>query len=230
MIISILTLFPEILNSPFGFSIVKRAQEKKLLKINLINIRDFGLGKYKAVDDRPYGGGEGMILRVDVLAPAIESVSMPRKKERIILLDPKGKIFNQKTARRLLRFEHLILICGHYEGIDERVNKFVDETISIGEYVLTGGEIPAAVIVDCLTRLIPRVLSKKEAVACESFSSLATTMEFPQYTRPPQYQGLKVPSVLLSGNHQKITSFRKKEAQKLDQRRAKLLKNINLPG
>lgn len=227
MLITILTLFPEVFKDIFSSSILGRAQKKGLVDIRYINIRDFATDTHRSVDDKPYGGGVGMVMRIDVLEKAIESTkasktpqgwpkdspgveeSRSKYKEKIVLLDPKGKLFNQATARRYSKLDHLILICGHYEGIDERIVNFVDERISIGKYVLTGGEIPAMVITDSVVRLIPQVLSKKEATLFESFSR-KNLLEYPQYTRPENYKGYKVPKVLLSGNHQKIKDWRKK--------------------
>ena len=210
MKISILTLFPEMFAGPFDHSIIKRAREKKLVDIELVNIRDFGIGKHKLVDDTPYGGGAGMIIRVDVIDKTLQNVKC---KGRIILLDPRGETFTQKKAKELAKFDHLILIAGHYEGIDERVKQYlVDEVISIGDYVLTGGEIPAMVVTDAVVRLIPGVI-KKESIATESFSK-PKALEYPQYTKPRVYEKYKVPEILLSGNHQAIERWRKNEALK----------------
>lgn len=238
---------------PLNCSIIKRAKERKLVDIEISNIRDFALDKHKTVDDRPYGGGVGMVMRVDVIDRAMSNVKCPacaeasagrqmsNVKERTVLLNPKGKLFDQKTARRFSKLEHLILICGHYEGVDERVRKFIDEEISIGDYILTGGEIPAMVIVDSIVRLIPRVLTKEEATRLESFSPYPpvaspprptspgrssggragdgrrayTLLEYPQYTRPPIYKNLRVPKILLSGNHEKIKKWRQKIGERL---------------
>ncbi len=214
MKITVLTLFPEMFSGPFDLSIVGRAKSQKKLEIDFVNLRDFGLGKYRAVDDHPYGGGVGMVMRVDVLDRAIQSSRLrqgfggqAKLREKIVLLDPKGKKFDQGMARRFSKLDHLILVCGHYEGIDERVKKIVNEVVSIGDYVLTGGEIPAMVMVDSVTRLLPGVLAKKEATKNESFSK-AFTLEHPQYTRPEKYQNMAVPKVLLSGNHKKIEEWR----------------------
>jgi len=212
--ITILTLFPQVFTQYFSSSIIGRAQKQGLVTIKLVNIRDFASNKHKNVDDKPYGGGVGMIMRVDVVEKAIADVKKnqdPRYKERVVLLDPAGKLFNQIIAQRYSTLDHLILVCGHYEGIDGRVSHFVDESISIGKYVLTGGEIPAMVISDALVRLIPGVLSKKEAIIFESYSD-GKTIEYPQYTRPRTYKGLKVPTILLSGNHKKIQAWRLKQA------------------
>lgn len=214
MVISILTLFPQIFKTYISTSIIGRAQKKNLVNIQLINIRDFAYDSHKSVDDRPYGGGVGMILRVDILEQAISRTRLrqqngyPKVKEKVILLDPRGKIFQQSIARKYTKIDHLILICGHYEGIDARLENFTDETISIGKYVLTGGELPALVIADSVTRLIPGVLSKKEATTLESFSS-SKSLEPSQYTRPRVYKGFKVPEVLLSGNHKEINDWHK---------------------
>lgn len=210
MTISILTLFPDMFAGPFDHSIIKHAQEKGIVTITFINIRDFATDKYKSVDDHPYGGGLGMIMRVDIIDRAIQ-----KQKGRIILLDPRGTTFTQQKARELSALDHLILVCGHYEGVDARVTSLVDETISIGDYVLTGGELPAMVITDSIVRLLPDVL-KEEATSSESFSIHPPSstfhspiLEYPQYTRPEEYKGMRVPDVLLSGNHKKIEEWRK---------------------
>lgn len=198
---------------PFSESIIKRAIEKKQVDIRIVNIRDFGLGTHKLVDDTPYGGGKGMVLRVDVLAKAIEEVkkNFTKKDQKVVLLSPQGKTFKQNAAKRFSKLKHLILVCGHYEGVDARVDNFVDEKISIGDFIVTGGEIPAMLIVDSTVRLIKGVL-KKGVTTEESFSKL---LEYPQYTKPSLFKNLKVPPVLLSGNHKKIADYREKEAQKL---------------
>ena len=223
MKIDILTLFPNMFAGPFSESIIKRAIDRKKAKINIVNIRDFTKDKHKTVDDRPYGGGVGMVMKVDVLDRTLYSLKSKAKSQnsKVILLTPQGKTFNQKTAQRLSKLNHLILICGHYEGFDERIRKLVDEEISIGDYVLTGGEIPAMVLIDSIVRLIPGVLKKEEAVVIESFSKMdgKAVLEFPQYTRPDEYKGMKVPKILLSGNHKKIQEWRKKEAIKRTKKR-----------
>lgn len=200
---------------PFSESILKRATDKKLVSIKIVDIRDFGLGKHKSVDDTAYGGGVGMLLRVDVVKSAIDSVydnKLSQKEQKIILLSAGGRKFDQKKAKGFSRLKHLILVCGHYEGVDSRIRNFVSEEISIGDYVLTGGELPSMVIVDSVTRLIPGVL-KENATKFESFSD--NLLEYPQYTKPQVFQGHKVPSILLSGNHAKIAEWRRKEAEKL---------------
>lgn len=225
MKISIVTLFPEMFSGPFEYSILKRAKDAKKISIEFINIRDFGIGKHKIVDDKPYGGGAGMILRIDVIEKAIKSAKCDLKikgkkcKEKIILLDPKGQLLDQEKVRNLASLDHLILICGHYEGIDERVRKAVDEEISIGDYILTGGELPAMIITDAVSRLISGVLKKKIATDEESFSQAESLLEYPQYTRPEAFQGEKVPSILLSGDHKKILEWKKNEALKLTKKK-----------
>ncbi len=235
MKITVLTLFPEILRVVLSSSIIGRAQKNKLLELSLVNIRDFATDKHKSVDDKPYGGGVGMIMRIDVVERAISNSkinikNVPRSgihdaavahkftnnigtkiKEKVVLLDPKGKLFNQTTARKYTRFDHIILVCGHYEGIDSRILHFVDESISIGPYILTGGEIPAMTIVDSVTRLLPGVLSKKEATINESYSK-KNVFEYPQYTRPDEYKGFSVPKILLSGNHEQIKKWKEKSS------------------
>lgn len=209
MRISILTLFPEMFSGPFDYSIVKKTKEKKLIKINFVNIRDFGIGRHKIVDDKPYGGGHGMILRADVLGKAIEQTkdkNLGASEQKVILLDPHGKTFNQKKALELAKLQHLILVCGHYEGVDERIRKFIDEELSIGDFIVTGGEIPAMLVTDAVTRLLKGAL-KEGVTSSESFSEL---LEYPQYTKPDVFNNLRVPPILLSGNHGKIKLWREK--------------------
>lgn len=196
-------------SGPFDHSIVKNAKEKKLVELNFVNIRDFGVGPHKVVDDKPYGGGHGMILRVDVLEKAIAQTkdkNLSPDEQKVILLSPIGKTFNQKKALELAALKHLILVCGHYEGFDERIKKFIDEELSIGDFIVTGGEIPAMLVADAVTRLIRGVL-KEGVTSAESFSEF---LEYPQYTKPNSYKGLPVPSILLSGNHGKIKMWRDK--------------------
>lgn len=209
MKISILTLFPEMFVGPFDHSIVKNAKEEKLVKVNFVNIRKFGKGRHKVVDDKPYGGGHGMILRVDVLEKAITKTkgeNPDASGQKVVLLSPHGKTFNQKKALELANLKHLILVCGHYEGVDERVKKFIDEELSIGDFIVTGGEIPAMLITDAVIRLIKGVL-KDGVTSAESFSKL---LEYPQYTKPNTYKNFRVPPILLSGNHRKIKLWRDK--------------------
>lgn len=213
MTVDIITLFPEMFAGPFNQSIVKRAQDKNLVKINLHNLRDFAIDERGSVDDRPYGGGVGMVLRIEPIFDAIKKIkdSGQARMTKTVLLDPRGKQFTQEKAREWSKLENLVLICGHYEGIDERVKNLIDESISIGNYVLTGGEIPAMVITDAVTRLLPGVLSKEEATQIESFSD-RNILEYPQYTRPEEFNGWKVPEILLSGNHEEIKKWRKQKS------------------
>lgn len=201
---------------PFDHSIIKMAQTKKLVEINFVDIRNFGIGKHKMVDDKPYGGGVGMILKVDVLKKAIDSVVSPKltkTEQKIILLSASGKRYNQKFARSFSKLRHLIIICGHYEGVDARIEEFIDGEISIGDYILTGGEIPAMVLTDSVTRLIEGVL-KKTATDAESFSGKDFKLEHSQYTRPSKFKGLIAPEILLSGNHKNIEEWKEKDALK----------------
>ena len=236
MKIDILTLFPEMFKGPFDESIVKRAVDKKLVEIDIHNLRKWTKDKHRTVDDRPFGGGVGMVMMVEPIDLALQDLKSETKtlkpsNSQTLLLSPRGKLFNQKTAQSLSRLQHLTLICGHYEGVDERVVDLVDEEISIGDYVLTGGEIPAMVMVDSITRLLPGVLEKK-ATEDESFSKLKidnskveNLLEYPQYTRPADYKRKKVPEVLLSGNHKEIDKWRSKKALELTKnRRPDLLK------
>lgn len=222
MDISILTLFPEVIQNVLSSSIIGRAQKKGLLTFHIINIRNFATDKHRSVDDKPFGGGVGMIMRVDIVEKALsQAKKIFRQKHRIsvsqektVLLDPAGTIFSQSTARKYSKLDHLILICGHYEGIDYRIRNFCDETLSIGKYVLTGGEIPAMVVSDTVSRLVPGVLEKKEATLYESYNK-KNVAEYPQYTRPQIYKGLTVPNVLISGNHKKIAEWKEKMAGKI---------------
>jgi tRNA (guanine37-N1)-methyltransferase len=214
MTITIITLFPRFFDSLFSYSILKRAQDKHTLKINILDLREFGIGRHKTVDDKPYGGGVGMVLRVDVLVKAIEKARIKGKSEAVVLLDPKGEIFKQKSAERYAKYDHLILICGHYEGFDERVREYVDFEVSAGDYVLSGGELAAALVAESVARLAPGVLNKSEATKFESFSESrdGRILEHPHYTRPATFRGKTVPGTLLSGNFKLIDEFRKKKA------------------
>ncbi len=220
MKISIITLFPKMISGFFEESIVKRAVEKKLVEIEIINLRDFAIDDYGTVDDRPYGGGAGMIIRVDVIHKAISNIKyqisktqIKNQKEKIILTSPKGKIFDQKKAQEYSKLDKLIIIAGHYEDVDARVQDFVDEEISMGDFILTGGEIPASAIVDSIVRLIPGVLKKDKATINESFNiNEKKILEYPQYTRPEEFMGKKVPEVLLKGDHKKIEKWREEKA------------------
>ena len=217
----ILTLFPEMFEA-VKQSVIGKAIEKQLIQINLINIRDFSKDKHKKVDDTPYGGGAGMVMMPDVVYDAYSSIQN-KENAKVIYLSPKGKVLNQEKVLELSKQEHLILLCGHYEGIDQRViNEIVDEEISIGDYVLTGGEIPAMVLVDSVSRYIQRVL-KQEATQEESFTN--NLLEYPQYTRPEEFHGQKVPEVLLSGHHENIRKWREQKSLEITkQKRPDLLK------
>jgi len=206
MRIDILTLFPEMFSSPFNESIIGRARQNDLLQINTINIRDFALDKHQQVDDYPYGGGAGMVMKADVLSRAIQHVK--DAPARVVYLSPQGQRLDQKIVTRLAEEEHLILLCGHYEGIDERAMMFIDEEISIGDYILTGGELGAMVVVDAVARLIPGVLGDDDSARDESFTQ--DLLEYPQYTRPRCFADMEVPPVLLSGHHEEIRRWRKK--------------------
>lgn len=211
MKISIITLFPKMISGFFEESIVKRAVEKNLVEIEIINLRDFAIDDYGTVDDRPYGGGAGMILRVDVIHKAISKIK--NQKSKIVLTSPKGKIFDQKKAQGYSQLDHLIIIAGHYEDVDARILDFVDEEVSMGDFILTGGEIPASAIVDSIVRLIPGVLKKDKATINESFNiNEKKILEYPQYTRPEEFMGKKVPEVLLKGDHKKIEKWREEKA------------------
>jgi tRNA (guanine37-N1)-methyltransferase len=225
MKIDIITLFPKMFKGPFDESIIKRAKEKGLVDINIHDLRKWTEDKHRSVDDRPFGGGAGMILRVDVIDKALQEIKNKIAtdiRSRVILLSAKGYPFNQKKAQKLYSLDHLILIAGHYEGVDERVAEhLVDEEISIGEYVLTGGEIPAMVITDAVVRLLPGVLGNPHSLTEESFKPSADTRkltpetEYPQYTRPADYKGWKVPDVILSGNHKEIDKWRREQSLKI---------------
>ncbi|NLY11521.1 MAG: tRNA (guanosine(37)-N1)-methyltransferase TrmD [Firmicutes bacterium] len=210
MRIDILTLFPEMFSGPFSTSIIKRARDQGILDIRLWNIRDFAQDKHKMVDDTPYGGGAGMVLKPDVLVRCIEAVTDTRKVP-MIYLSPQGKVWDQSMCKRYAKLDGFVLLCGHYEGIDQRVlEHWVDEEVSIGDYVLTGGELPAMVVVDSVARLLPGVLGSEESAVTDSFYH--GLLEHPQYTRPAEFRGLKVPEILLSGHHQNIARWRLKES------------------
>lgn len=220
----VLTLFPESFE-PLKESIIKRATDKDLISINIINIRDFSEDKHGHVDDTPYGGGAGMLMKPDVVLRAVNSAKEDDSK--VIYLTPRGKTLNQRKVKELAKLDHLILLCGHYEGIDQRViDKVVDEEISIGDYVLTGGELPAMVLIDSISRNIPGVLSEGSTDE-ESFSE--GLLEYPQYTRPEVFEGVKVPEVLLSGHHENIRKWRREESLKITlKNRPELLENVVL--
>ena len=202
----ILTLFPQMFVSPLAESIIKRAQEKGLVEINTINIRDFAPGRQRQVDDYPYGGGAGMVMKADVLGEALGQVTSAHT--YVVYMSPQGTRLNQKKVRQLSQYEHMVILCGHYEGVDARIFNRINEEISIGDYILTGGELPAMVMLDAIIRLIPGVLGDENSAVEESFSS--RWLEYPQYTRPAVYEGQMVPEILLSGHHENIRRYRKK--------------------
>ncbi|MFH1111989.1 MAG: tRNA (guanosine(37)-N1)-methyltransferase TrmD [Patescibacteria group bacterium] len=220
----LISIFSHALDSYFGTSILKRAREKKLIKISTYDLRKYTTDKHHKIDDRVYGGGAGMVMKVEPIVRALHELKFKNKKSkskmktRTILLAANGKQFTQKDARRLAKYQRLIFICGRYEGIDARVEKFIDEKISIGPYVLTGGELPAAIIVDAVSRMIPGVIGKKESVVNESFSD-GTTLEHPQYTRPEVFvaggKKYRVPKVLLGGHHKEIQKWRSIKSQSI---------------
>lgn len=214
--IKIITLFPEFIESYTSFGIVAKAIKSKLLKFTAINLRKFGFDARGTVDDRPYGGGVGMVLRPDVLHKAITAASKGKKKTRIILLTPSGKKFSQKDAHRLAKYDELVFVSGRYEGYDERITKFVDEELSVGDYVLMGGELPALTITEAVIRLRPGIIGKLESTENESFAT--NLLEYPQYTKPEVWKvkgkALKVPEVLRTGHHSNIEKWRHGEAIK----------------
>lgn len=208
MIFDILTIFPELLDSPLQEGIIRRALEKEQIEVNIINIRDFATGPHLMTDDRPFGGGEGMVMKPDPLADAVESRTKDQAQtSRVIFLSPQGRPYNQDLARELAREERLILVCGRYEGVDERfISRYVDDEVSIGDFILTGGELAAMVMVDSITRLVPDVLGCQDSVDKDTFSR--RLLKHAGYTRPRSFNSMDVPEELLSGNHQKIKEFR----------------------
>lgn len=226
MKISIVTLFPGMFEPFINLSILGRAQKRKAIEINLVNLRQFGIGRHQVVDGRPYGGGVGMVIRGDILAKALNSVGKKTSKTHVVLMSAKGKVFNQQKAKELAKYSEVIIICGHYEGVDQRfIDKYVDEELSMGDFVLTGGEIPALGVIDSVARLVKDVLLKEEALALESFDG--ELLEYPQYTRPESFEKKKVPEVLLTGNHQEIEKWREEKRVELTKKlRPDLLKRV----
>lgn len=215
MRVDIITIFPEVFSPVLNESVIGRAQTSGLVEINTIDLRDFTNDPRRSVDDKPYGGGPGMLMKPEPIFAAVEKLK--QQDSKIVLTSPQGRCFNQKTAEKLSCETHLIMICGHYEGVDERVRKIVDIEISIGDFVLTNGNLPAMVIVDAVTRLIKGVLGSPESKVEESFAD--ELLEYPQYTRPPVFREMKVPEILLSGNHEAIAEWRKSQAIKRTQER-----------
>ncbi len=222
----IISIFPESFMSYFGVSMLKRAQEDGLIEIYTHNLRDFAHDKHKTVDDTPYGGGAGMVLKIEPIWRCFQflksKIKNQKSKTRVILLSAKGRVFTQADARRLARYDRLILVCGRYEGVDERVAEhFVDEELSIGEYVLTGGEIPAMVVIDAVARLIPGVLGNAQSAETESHSEEGI-VEYPQYTKPEIFRDYRVPEVLLSGHHGEIAKWRQEQSEKMTTKRKEI--------
>jgi tRNA (guanine37-N1)-methyltransferase len=214
---TVISIFPRIFDSALRHSILKRAQEKNLVKIDLVDLRDYTSDRHRTTDDTPYGGGQGMVMKPEPLVSAIHHARNNAPRARVILLSPRGSQFDEANARRLSREENLVLICGRYEGVDERVSAFVDEEISIGDYTLSGGEPAAMVVIDAVARLVPGVLGNLNSAAEESFSD--GLLEYPQYTRPEEYRGMKVPEVLLSGDHERIRAWRAEQSLQLTRAR-----------
>ncbi len=250
MKITVITIFPEMIADAISHSIIGKAQKENKVTINIINLRDFGQGARHTVDDRPFGGGAGMVLKVDCIKKAIDNVKsqMPnvknvRQGSKVILTSPRGNVYNQKKAKEYSNLEHMILVCGHYEGVDERVSEYVDEELSVGDFVMTGGEIGAIAIIDSVVRLLPGVLNEsspvdesfievdvdklKTAVGTDSLIDKlqennvkkVSLLEYPQYTRPEKFEGTSVPEILLSGDHQKISNWRLKESWEITKKR-----------
>jgi len=222
----VLSIFPEMLVSPLSFSLLKKAQEKGLLSVNLHDIRSWAEDKHKMTDDAPYGGGCGMVMKVEPVEKALKAVKSSTENSLVVLMTPQGETFNQNIAAELAGKEQIVIICGRYEGVDERIREhLVDREISIGDYILTGGELSALVVIDAVSRLVPGVLGNEESLVSESFS--AGLLEYPQYTRPAEYKGWKVPDVLVSGNHAEIELWKKRESlQRTYERRPDLLAKI----
>lgn len=212
MKIAVVTLFPEMFDSVLNASMMWKAQKEKLVEFHIMDLRNFGIGPRKQVDDTPYGGGAGMVLKPEPIYDAIASARQKLPKAKIALMSPRGEQFTQIFAKKLSKLDELIILCGHYEGFDERIMDLVDIEISVGDYVLTGGELPAMTVIDAIVRLVPGVLGDKQSAHDESFTQ--GLLEYPQYTKPQEFKGKKVPDILLSGNHSKINVWRKAEAVK----------------
>jgi tRNA (guanine37-N1)-methyltransferase len=207
----ILSIFPEMFESPFSSSLIKKAWDRQIIDIHVHDIRHYATDKHRMTDDYPYGGGGGMIMKVEPVARALDDIVFPGGNCQVILMTPQGEPFNQNIAEDLIRFDHLVVICGHYEGIDERIREhLVDRELSIGDYVLTGGELPAMILVDAVARLVPSVLGNDESARNDTFTM--GRLEHPQYTRPQEYRGWTVPDILLSGDHKKIDRWRRKKS------------------
>jgi tRNA (guanine37-N1)-methyltransferase len=224
---TVVTLFPAMFAPPLGQSILKKAQEKGFVSIRLVDLRDYATDRHRTTDDYPYGGGQGMVMKPEPLVAAIEDLRAKLHRSRVILLSPQGRVFDQEQAARLAREEEIVLICGRYEGIDERVKAFVDEELSVGDYTLSGGEPAAIIVIDAVARLVPGVLGNEQSAGEESFSE--GLLEYPQYTRPEVFRGMKVPDVLLSGDHRRVRQWRRQMSVKLTAtRRPDLLAKAHL--
>lgn len=214
-LVQVITLFPEMFTGVFGVSMLWKAQDREIVKLTTVDLREFGMGPRRQVDDTPYGGGDGMLLRPEPLFAAVETAKVNDPDAQVLLMTPRGERWHQALAQQFADDSRgIIIICGRYEGYDERIVSLVDRQISVGDYVLTGGEIPAMAVVDSITRLIPGVLGGEQSAVIESFSD-GETLEFPQYTRPADFRGMKVPDVLLSGNHAEIEAWRQSQSQKM---------------
>jgi tRNA (guanine37-N1)-methyltransferase len=223
----ILTLFPEMFQSPLASSVLKKAIDRGVIRVSVFNIRDFTRDKHRVVDDSPYGGGSGMVMKAGPIVEGIEHLKSTNGSPRVILMTPQGMPFDHNQAKRLSQYDHLLFVCGRYEGVDERVREYVDDEISIGDYILMGGELAVMVVIDAVSRFVPGVLGSEVSVLEESFAN--SLLEYPQYTRPRVFRGKRVPEVLISGNHQQITHWRRKEALKRTLiRRADLLEKVDL--
>lgn len=207
---TVITIFPQMFASPLGHSILKKAQDKNLLKVDLVDLRDYAKDKHRMTDDYPYGGGQGMVMKPEPLVAAIEDARKKHSKAHVVLLAPQGRVFKQSEAQRLAAKEEIVLVCGRYEGIDERVKAFIDEEISVGDFTLSGGEPAANIVIDAVARLVPGVLGNENSALEESFSD--GLLEYPQYTRPEEFRGMKVPEVLLSGDHQRVKEWRQEKS------------------
>ncbi len=229
MIFDILTIFPDFPSSVLAHGILGRAIKDGKVEVRVINLRDYAPGKHQVTDDRPFGGGEGMVMKPEPIYRAIRAVRAEDPRTRVILLSPRGRLFSQSLAGEMMADEHLLFVCGRYEGIDQRIEHFVDDEVSIGDYVLSGGELAALVLIDSITRLMPNVLGSPDSAARDSFS--AGVLKYPQFTRPRLWQGMEVPPVLLSGDHEEIALWRRKEAlRQTICKRPDILRTVKLPA
>jgi len=224
---TVITIFPNMLSSPLSHSILKKAQTNGLIKIDVVDLRDYTADRHRTTDDSPYGGGHGMVMKPEPLVAAVEEARSRTPDARVILLTPRGRVFDQQTAKKLANQRNVVLICGRYEGIDERVSAFVDDEISLGDYTLSGGEPAAIVVIDAVARLVPGVLGNENSTAEESFTD--GLLEYPQYTRPEEFRGMKVPEALLSGDHERIKEWRQQQSLAVTQeRRPDLIANLRV--